>query len=90
MSSTTLAALCEKHPYLAADTGAAGEGAASRRPVLPNLVDGRLLVGHQGHALCIADWAHLVKLGGVVNLAAEKARHVAASDASPRPPWCHS
>lgn len=51
---------------------AAAAAAATRRPVLPNLVDGTLLVGHQGHALCIADWQRHVRLGGVVNLAPEK------------------
>jgi hypothetical protein len=65
LSDGAFAALCAAHPYLCGETG------AERRPVLPNLVGGSLLVGHQGHALCIADWAPLVPLGGVVNLAPE-------------------
>ena len=65
LSDGAFAALCAAHPYLCGETG------AERRPVLPNLVGGSMLVGHQGHALCIADWAPLVPLGGVVNLAPE-------------------
>ena len=66
LSDAALDALCAAHPYLCGETG------AERRPVLPNLVGGSLLVGHQGHALCIADWAPLVRIGGVFNLAPDK------------------
>ena len=65
LTATALADLCAQHPYLCS------EGGTERRPVLPNLIDGNLYVGHQGHALCIAEWAHLVPLGGVFNLAAD-------------------
>lgn len=80
-------------------SAAATAAARERRPVLPNLVDGALLVGHQGHALCIADWQGHVRLGGVLNLApahvdASKAREVAMSQAAatsdgapPVPAW---
>ena len=66
LAAAALDALCTQHPYLCGEI-------AERRPVMPNLVGGQLYVGHQGHALCIADWAGLVPLTGVFNLAAEKA-----------------
>ena len=80
LSDGALSELCERFPCLVAR----GDGAAddSKRPVLPNLVDGTLLVGHQGHALCIADWAHHVALGGVLNLAAAHVDAGPARDAS--------
>ena len=53
-SALALRELCERYPSLVcADAG--DDASKSRRPVLPNLVDGALLVGHQGHALCLAD-----------------------------------
>ena len=98
LSEAAAAALCEAHPYLS------GESGDERRPVLPNLIDATLLVGHQGHALsghlgvgrpgcmltsrasptngrhalCISEWAGLMTLGGVVNLAPEKVDGTAA------------
>ena len=65
LTDAALAALCVAHPCLC---GAAAE----RRPVLPNLVGGSLLVGHQGHALCIGDWAPLLPLSLIVNLAPDR------------------
>ena len=88
LSERALDVLCSQHPCLSGSctaaeaaemdeaaagfSAAAAAAAAERRPVLPNLVDGSLLVGHQGHAVCISDWERHVPLGGVVNLAPEK------------------
>ena len=66
LSEAAAAELCAAHAYLGGETG------DERRPVLPNLIDGNLLVGHQGHALCIGEWAGLVRLAGVINLAPER------------------
>ena len=80
LAAAALDGLYARHPYLCGEP-------AERRPVMPNLVGDHLYVGHQGHALCIADWAGLVPLSGVFNLAAEKvdigpARAMAASKAA--------
>jgi hypothetical protein len=55
----------------AASTSSKEKSRADRRPVLPNLVDGCLLVGHQGHALCISDWVMHLDVGLHANLACE-------------------
>ena len=63
-------------------SASASAAAAERRPVLPNLADGKLLVGHQGHAMCIRDWEHHVHLGGVINLAPKHVDAQPARDAA--------
>ena len=81
LSDAALRELCERYPSLVcADAG--DDASKSRRPVLPNLVDGALLVGHQGHALCLADWEKHVPLGAVLNLAAEHVDPAPARKAS--------
>ena len=80
LSEEALRDLCARYPALACAD--ATDPAAARRPVLPNLVDGALLVGHQGHALCIADWESHVPLGCVLNLAAEHVDPQPARDAA--------
>ena len=88
LSDSTLAALCAQHPCLlaAAEDSEAAPGTAAavavKRPVLPNLVDGALLVGHQGHALCIAQWAAHTRLGRVINLAADHVDPTPAREAA--------
>ena len=76
-----LEALRALHPWLFCEGGGEGGGTAQRRPVTPNLIDGTLLVGHQGHALRCEAWAPLLGLGGVLNLAAERVDPRPARDA---------
>ena len=54
VAPSALEALLADHPALASS--------APHRPVLPNLVDGSLLIGHQGHALKLPEWAPLLKV----------------------------
>jgi len=44
----------------------------SKRFTLPNIVDQRLVVGHQGHALTLDRWAKTLDIVGVINLAPDR------------------
>lgn len=64
-SASAVQHLLQEFPFLA------GNPSANRR-VLPNLVDTRLVLGHQGHAFRLRDWAVTLELIGVVNLASNR------------------
>ena len=40
-----------------------------KRPVLPNVIGARLVVGHQGHAAKLDEWSKHLDIIGVINLA---------------------
>ncbi|CAE7208973.1 unnamed protein product [Symbiodinium sp. KB8] len=40
-----------------------------KRPVLPNVIGARLVVGHQGHAAKLDEWSKHLNIIGVINLA---------------------
>jgi len=61
LSEAALGQLQTAHPALCGD--------APHRAVLPNLIDGTMLLGHQGHAIKLSEWAHHMKVAGVINLA---------------------
>ncbi|CAE7763987.1 unnamed protein product [Symbiodinium sp. CCMP2456] len=42
---------------------------AKKRPVLPNVIGTRLVVGHQGHAAKLDEWSKHLSIIGVINLA---------------------
>ncbi|CAE7299745.1 unnamed protein product [Symbiodinium sp. CCMP2592] len=42
---------------------------AQKRPVLPNVIGTRLVVGHQGHAARLDEWSKHLNIIGVINLA---------------------
>jgi len=64
----SLVAFHQRFPWLCT-SGEVGHQAAERLPVLPNLIVEGLYLGHQGHALSLGRWRHLVGVSHVVNLA---------------------
>ena len=66
------AALAKAFPYVCRPCGSGQGNSDARPPCLPNVVDGVLLLGHQGHAAAVGKWADGLRCCGVVNLAPDK------------------